>query len=684
MNGNGNSSAFYVSTQGNDSWSGKLAEPAASGADGPFATLAGARDAVRQLKQSGGLPHGGVTIFLRAGSYRLNETFTLNSEDSGTADAPVVYRAHEGENVRVTGGVNIDPATFKPVSDPQVLQRLAEPVRYTVLQCDLRALGINDFGSLSSRGFNRPVQTSHLELFCDGKPMTIAQWPDSGDFARITDVPEDALVDDGHGTQVGKLEAGFYYDGDRPSRWKSFNNVWMHGYWCRDWANSYERIDSINFDTGLIKTKPPHGLYCFRKGQRFYFLNVLEELDQPGEYYVDTEAGILYFLPPEPLYANTEITVSLLPEPLVTLDGVSHVCLRDFTLEATRSHAVVVTGGSDNTIAGCTIRNLGNWGVQVNGGTNHRVTACEICNTGDGAISISGGNRKTLTPANHSADNNHLHDYGRWSRSYQAGVRVAGVGHRVAHNLIHDAPHNAVLYNGNEIIIEFNEIYKVCMESGDVGAIYTGRDYTYRGNAVRYNYIRDIGGINDFSSAIYMDDAVSGHEIRGNIVIGGDGIWLGGGCDFIIENNIFIECRRGIKVDARGLAPGLWKRMIYDTMLNRLKEMNWRQPPYSTRYPELAALVSYYEKDDGIPPFNNRIAHNIAFNGGWLSVGWNAKEEWLELENNLVDIDPLFVDAQNGDFRLKNDSPALKLGFQQIPVGKIGLQIDEYRKHLTD
>ena len=80
------------------------------------------------------------------------------------------------------------------------------------------------------------------------------------------------------------MSEGFTYEGDRPRRWQNTDDLWVHGYWAWDWANSYERLDTIDHAQRLVKTAPPHGLYGFRTGQRIYFLNVLEELDQPGEW----------------------------------------------------------------------------------------------------------------------------------------------------------------------------------------------------------------------------------------------------------------------------------------------------------------------------------------------------------------------------------------------------------------
>ena len=174
-----------------------------------------------------------------------------------------------------------------------------EKARGSVQQIDLRPLGIHEFGAMKSRGFGRPTTPAHCELFFDGKPMTLARWPNEGEWAQIAGFPEAQAQNDGHGGKIGRLEDGFSFSGDRPLGWKDTSDLWVHGYWSWDWANSYERVASLDREQRLIKTAPPHGQYGFRKGQRFYFLNVLEELDQPGEWFLDREAGMLYFWPPK-------------------------------------------------------------------------------------------------------------------------------------------------------------------------------------------------------------------------------------------------------------------------------------------------------------------------------------------------------------------------------------------------
>jgi hypothetical protein len=250
---------------------------------------------------------------------------------------------------------------------------------------------------------------------------------------------------------------------------------------------------------------------------------------------------------------------------------------------------------------------------------------------------------------------------------------------QVAHNLIHNAPHSGIIFVGNENLIQFNEIHHVTLETGDCGAIYTGRDYTARGNVIRHNYIHDSGGVGMGSMGVYLDDNASGQVVQGNVFVRlSRAVFIGGGRDNLVENNMFVDCEPAIHVDGRGLddAP-VWRNQVYETMKDRLEAMNYHQPPYSRQYPELLELDKYLQAGAGIPPENNRIVRNVFKGGTWLDVTWHAEEDHLILQENLVGQDPNFADPENDDYRLEEDSPAWDIGFSPIPVEQIGPMLPE-------
>ena len=644
---------FYVSPFGKDTWSGTIPTPDSSKEDGPFATLEAARDAIRALKKSNSL-NGPAEVILMQGFFIRETSFELTAEDSGTAEAPVVYRGESTGAARVVGGRKI--SGFHPIIDEAQRARLQEPARENVLVVDLRDQGVTEFGEMSTRGFGRPIQAAGLELFFNGKAMTMARWPNEG-FAKIAAVPAEP-------------DAGrFTYSEDRPSTWKNTGDIWIHGYWTWDWAESYEHVKSINPETREIETHAPHGVYGYKEGKRYYALNVFEELDQPGEWYLDRAAGLLYFWPPATL-ENAEVIVSTLAKPMIVANGLEHARFQNLSLECGRDSGIVLNNSRNVIVENSVIANFGTVGVIVDGtaaDTGVFVQGCDLYGLGEGGISLAGGERKTLRSGGNAVVGNRIHDFSRWVYTYRPGVSLSGVGNRVANNEIYDAPHSAIIFGGNEHAIEYNDIHHICMDTHDAGAIYMGRDWTQRGNRIQFNYLHELGAGD--VNAVYLDDWSSGTIVYGNVCVrAGRGVLLGGGRDNLIENNLFIECRPGIHIDARGLG---WAKNYFDgtttTLFDRFKDMNAAEPPYSDKYPELKVLLS----DEPAIAKGNRVISNVNFGGRWLDLLDGMNDKIIEFSNNWTDGDPGFEDASKG--LLKADSPVFKLGFKPLPYGQIGL-----------
>ena len=163
---------FYVSTTGNDSHSG--------GKEQPFRTIERARDCVRQQIKQGATPRTPITVWIAGGTYHLDRTFELGGEDSGVEGAAVSYRAEPGAEVRLVGGRQIPPDAFKTVARPAILNRLDAAARGHVLQADLKALGVTNFGGIVPNG-------KRAELFFNDQPLTLARWPNEG-FVKIVEV----------------------------------------------------------------------------------------------------------------------------------------------------------------------------------------------------------------------------------------------------------------------------------------------------------------------------------------------------------------------------------------------------------------------------------------------------------------------------------------------------------------
>jgi len=646
---------FHVSPAGDDGNPGTKQQP--------FATMAAGRDAIRKLKQTAPLKEP-LTVILHSGTYFLPQALTFTSADSGTENAPITYLAERGGTVRLTGGRVV--TSWQMVTDPRVLERLVAEARAHVRVADLRAQGISDFGKLAQRGFARGYPVAEAELFSNDAPMTLARWPNDG-FRKATAKTDDQTV---------------IVDTDRMTRWSAEAEPWVMAYWHHDWAELYEPL--AGFDPArkaLLRNadiKPVYGLTP--ANTRWYVSNVLAELDSPGEYYIDRSKGLLYFWPPQP----DAVTALSMTESLIRAEGLAHVTFRNLTFEQCRGTAVSINNGSGCKVVGCIIRNTGQLGVSVSGGTHHEVRGCDILFTGTGGISMSGGDRATLTPANHNADNNHVHHYARRARTYHPAITISGVGNRIAHNLVHDGPHMALAAGGNEHIVEFNEVHNVVEESGDAGAYYVGRDWTQRGNILRYNYWHDILGPSSYGGmTIYLDDQHSGHTIHGNLFERcNQAVFIGGGDDNVVTNNVFLSCWKGAHLDNRGMG---WQKPATDDpkgeLRSRLIAMPYTNELWSTRYPTLVHILT---DDPGVPK-RNVFARNLSAGGSWEDIAPTIRPFQTVSDNLVFDKDSDWIrvvrDASGRLDRLEyKDSEAVtKLGFQDLPLPKMGLVADEFR-----
>jgi len=655
---------FHVASTGSDTNPGTVTRP--------FATLMRARQAVRlaaveQVRK----------VVVHGGTYAVGTTFTLDRLDSGTAAAPVIWEAASGESVRLVGAISVPMTACKLAMEAPVLTRLDPAAKGRVLVVDLRALGVTNLPTPPIAYHGVPPGP---ELFLDQRRMTLARWPNEGwaTIGRILESGSRPRDGDKRG-----LAGSFEYTGDRPARWKAEEGVWLQGYWCYDWYDEVIKIATIDPATGRISLAAPH-VYSLMQGnpspRRYRALNVLEELDRPGEFVRDSQSNRLYFWPPTNL-ETAGISLATLDAPIMALRDVSHVTVRGFVIESGLDNGIEITDGAACEIAACEIRNTRRLGIRVTGGSRHRVSSCDIHHTGQGGLVLGGGERKTLTPAGHVAVDNHIWRFSEHQLTSAYGLSFEGVGNRAAHNLIHDAPHQAVYVGGNDHVFEFNEVHHVCTETDDCGALYKGRNPSCRGNVIRFNYWHDIGSpMGHGNAAVYFDDGDGGDTVFGNVFVrcgepgkGSFGtVFSHGGHDNRAENNVFVDCKRAL-----GSAP--WDEARWRDALNGgqdcvfleklLKEVDITKPPYTSRYPELVGFLNP-------PPKARRVNHaclNVMVRCGEVSGGnWHIEPN----ANWSTDDDPGFVDASNGDYRLRPDASVFKrlTRFQPISFEKLGLQ----------
>jgi len=652
------STTLYVALEGGD------ANPGSQ--DLPLATLHGARDAIRALRQQPDWKPEPITVQVQPGRYYLTESWSLAAEDGGSADASITYRAAAADVVLV-GGRDLAPAAFGPIADAETSNRLAPEVRGHVMVFDLNASGISELGTFPDNFEHAPPLP---ELFFNGERMTLARWPNE-DWATIAKIVESGPAPwrNHQSEELGVFE----YEGDRPARWSSAPAVWLHGYWCFDWSAETIKVGAIDTENRHITLSKQHH-YGLGSGnpaaRRYYALDLLEELDQRGEYFIDREKGLLYFWPPDST-DGAEIMLSTLAAPAISIEDVSHVRLSGLTIETCVGDGIVVSGGEAVVLDSCTVQNTGLSGIIVDGGTNHRIAGCDVHDTGTSGVRVSGGDRRTLTPCGHAIENSHIWRISRRQRTHAYNIHMNGVGIRVSRNLLHDAPHQAIGLGGNDHILEFNEIHHSGMETDDCGAFYMGRNPSDRGTIIRNNYWHHIGStLAHGSCAIYFDDGAGGQTVTGNVfykAAGGNfgAVFVHGGHDNAVTNNIFIECKRAIGAapwdDNRWwdyVAAPLWQQRL-------LEEVDITKPPYTTKYPGLAGFMER----------NDRSRLNVASNNVVVKCDDFINGNWDARENLVLDSDPGFVDMKAGDFSLRDDSTVFDRlpDFEPIPFGEIGI-----------
>lgn len=691
--------ALHVAPNGDD---------AADGSRGaPLRTLERARDELRRRRGGAATTRPGGEIVLHPGIYRLTATLAFDAQDSGKANAPFVLRAVEPGAARIVGGRQIPLSAIEPVSDPSILDRLAEPaIRPHLRRIDLRKLGVSDFGEVGPRGFNRPYLPAPLELFIDGRPQTLARWPNDDE----PPVPLERVRDKGSVPRNGDFSQRpgvFEFGLERPCGWTRAREIFLTGFFAAGFADDTIGVGSIDPEAGVITLAQPHIYGLEARGYTAWrAINLLEEIDLPGEYFVDRNAGVLYFAPPEGFSTRSEVFVSELAEPLLAIENVSHLRVEGLVFEFARGSAAYVAGGHGVEFAGCTFRNLGMLAVQFGqgaaplpdglhdahgrqapgvsagepvsrtpgsfqtyiyahsawnrkAGTGHRVTGCDIHDTGAGGILLGGGDRATLTPGGNEVVNCHIRRVNRWERTYRPAVSLDGVGNRVAHCLIEDLPGAAVLVYGNDHVIEFNRIERAVTGSSDMGAIYQGRDPSAAGLAIRCNVIGDIVHAhpgNHGAHAVFVDDCAIIEEIRSNLFVrvsDSAALWFNSGSARHIADNVFVNCSSPIEGAANHTAA---QRRFMQTELGvrRVREhVDIVRPPYSEHYPWLLALY------EGITPLEPRV------------------------ERNLVLVNPdaatrAVMDApahQRADGTFRDGNAAVTL-----PLDRIGLQVDAQRR----
>ncbi len=677
---------FHVATAGDDKNPGTSEQP--------LATLEGARDRLRTFRRRLAFPLP-ATVYVHGGRYPLRHSFRLDREDGGDEEFPVTYTVWQDEKVVLDCGHVLPAKSFRRPTDPAILSRLAPEAREHVLCCDLAALGIIEYGEHHRPTLERPAP---LELFVDGESMTIARWPNE------ETIPIERVVDggavakrDGFKDVLDRSERGGVvgFDHSRIERWHLADDVWLAGNFHWGWYYDHLPVAKIDCRKRQMQLGKPH-LYGIRSVhddewrkdgwrhiRRYYVYNLLEELDCPGEWYLDRKSGLLYLWPKSASIA--EIAVSGLPAPAVETNGVSHLNIRGFTIQHGRGGGIRVDGGRKVRIEACVVRRIGGLGMDIQGG-DHAVKNCDIYQTGLGGIRMTGGDRAALVRSRNLIVNCDMHRFDR--RAAACGVRLGGAGATVRHCFIHDSGSRAIGFHGNDHRIELNRIENVATQGDDLGATGIGRNPSERGTVIRHNFFCCIGSEPNHVTSIYLDDGSSGITVAGNVFYrassGNRGcIFMNGGSDNTIVNNVFVDSKLGVNLSdcyhtwAAERLPSWLDPENGDWIIRLTREIDHRSPIWQTRYPELAR---FFEEDCATPK-RIVVSRNLAVRSKLFIISQTSEEsplraaDCLRPDNWATDRNPGFADVAQGDFRLIADAEVYRRipDFEAIPFERIGL-----------
>ena len=618
---------------------------------------------------------GGGTIWIGPGEYYLKQGLTFDAMHGGSPEQPLVIRGTEPGKTRLSGARTV--GDFRAISDEESKPLISAEAKRNVVVADLKSQGFPPLAQLPA------CYRSHgcEEVVFGDVPMQSARWPNEG-FAEFTEVIDSGASPITHWDIRTVYRPGaFRFPGDRPKQWDFGRGVWLQGFWCYKYWDSVLKAASYNPDGGELRfaAKDAFGIGSPRAWAKnakypFYALHVFEELDSPGEYYLDRQNNLLFFWPPGDI-TKTPVRLTLCAKPLLQASGVTNLVVRDLILENGRGTGVVMNEGQNCRLEGCLIRNMGQRGVELNG-SRLAALRCEITQTGAGGIGLTGGDRKTLTPGECSVVSCHIHHTGRLDWDGGRAVFLNGCGNRVANNLIHDGPSGAIRYGGNDHLIELNEIYAMCSLYEDVGVIYTGRDWSSQGNIVRWNYIHDI--LSKDAQALYLDDCDSGDTLIGNIIFKGGkhGVMLGGGRDNTFIGNVFIDMPVGIHVDARGPNAIVFNREDSWNLLAKCEKLDYLSPLWKKRYPRLARTMA----EDPLQPLGNVLHANILIGCKTpFELRDGTDKKWLDRANNpqweLADLPGLIGGGTPAKLDLSKLPAILQKvpNFEPIPIEKIGL-----------
>ncbi len=661
---------LHVAADGNDAWSGALPEPNADGTDGPRATITGARDAIRKMKSSGGLP-GPVRVLVRKGSYRIVEPVVFGPEDSGTAETSIAYEAYPNESPIISGGRAITG-----------WQREGK----------LWTAGISDV---------RDGTWSFSALWVNGKRRTPARTPNpthpAGDYPEEGDLflTERPVMDKDPDTgKESRSATRFHYRPGDLQAWDSLQDAIVVVY--HSWETALLRPKGIDEAQRIIEFTGPTnwGFGRWRPDQRYYVEHLFEALDQPGEWFLNRKEGKVYYMPMPGEDMTTAEVVAPVAGQLLLLQGnpaegqfVEHLTFRGLKFHYSE-YAVKPQGHSDGQAAfsvpaaveatgarhcvfdRCEVGHVGTYGVWFRAGCQgNQLTHSEVFDLGAGGVRIGEGDSpKSDDEAvlRNEVDNCFIHDGGRVFR----GAIGAWIGRSSYNTLSH------------------NEICDFRYTGISVGWSWGYAESSAHHNTIEFNHVHHVakGQLSD-AGGIYTLGVSPGTVIRNNVfhdviscprVSGGWGIYFDeGSTDILAENNLVYNTLTGTLHQHYGRENRVQNNIF--AFSHRGQLIRSREEEHSSFFFE--RNIVYFNNDQLLGSTWKNGNFDLDSNCYWSSVeedldfAGRTIEEWRAEghDEHSIIADPGFVNAEAADFRLQPDSPALEVGFKPFDFSTAGL-----------
>lgn len=594
--------------------------------ENPFNNIESAKERVKNIISKGEYPESGIVVMLREGTYKIDETLTFTSTDSGADNAPVKWCSYDGEEVTITMGDSISFSEFSVAENSKIDSSLSGKI-YSV---NLTEKGIDMYDMLYMGGHSQTffynfgmAEEGSVRggipvpwVFMEETQGVLARYPNEGEYMKTGKKISGGNRDDGawftgdyEGHKIEGEIKGFKMTvtDDRISNWVTAENPRVWGVWCHDWSVFDVGLKEIDAENKTIETTHPSP-YPLKEGKRWYIYNLLEELDSPGEWFLDKETGELYIYPPEGLKKTDEITLTFDKKNIINLsNGAKNIEFSGLKFKGTRLNGITMTNAKNINFTDLVFEKICSQGISGSG-TDIKITSCEFKELGKGAIGLSNSGYSSKLPVSGNViENNNIHDFGLLNGG--SGIEIGGSGAILRNNKIYNSPARAIGISGNDHLIEKNEMYNLLTGTDDAGVIYCVQSMIMRGTVIRDNIIHDIySDVNGSEGVhgIYLDNYQSGYTVTDNLIynVNGFGVFINMGRDNTVTGNTFINTKRGVHVSA-----GYLTEQPTDPSDYGITEAVVNNPAYQ-KYPHMDTLL----EDDWWHARFNVIRDNYSYN----------------------------------------------------------------------